>query len=42
MVLNLANELPCLYKDTRVTKMITNGQIYIKYGLRAPDYCSKE
>jgi len=42
MVFNLANELPCLYKDMYVTKMITNRQIYIKYDLTTPEYCSKE
>jgi len=42
MVFSSANELPCLHKDTYVTKMITNRQIYIKYGLTAPEHCSKE
>jgi len=42
MVFNSANELPCFYKHIYVTKMITNRQIYIKYGLAAPEYCSKE
>jgi hypothetical protein len=42
MVFNLAHELSCLCTDIYVTKMITNRQIYIKYGLTAPEYRSKE